>query len=673
MSGREKHSRGLVSEDIGVVAVGLAASVVYAVFEMIVSPSTDVSLYFNVVLMLAISLFAQSLINRSRRAELKLSEINQDLETLVADRTEELRLSYERLVEENQVRRLTEEQLRESENRYRIIFENTGTATVMVDERDVIVLANREFVNLTGYEMDEIVGRLTWLDFTEPGEVGDIRAFHRRRREEPDSQPNAMECVIIKKNGEQKNILLTSAVIPGTGMHLASLSDISQLKNAQEQIRYQAFYDQETGLPNKALLLDHLRMSISRRKSRGDYEFAMIVTNIDRFKMLVDSLGHDLEHELLTAFAEILKRSVRDVDTVAKLARDEFAILLDDIKDHTRAVRVVERIQRALSRSFRINGEDVFFTASFGIVGRCGNYGQAEHVLRDADVAMLNAKEMGKGQFKVFDRKMHEEAVTLLQIENDLRRAVENGEFRIHYQPIVTCDTQQLAGFEALVRWGHPQWGLVHPDSFIHVAEESGLIVEIGRLVMLEACRQIKAWHSAADENASLFMSVNLSARQFAQPDLEDQTRRILKECDLSPEHLKLEITETVVMNDPEQVILLLNRLKSLGIRIGIDDFGTGYSSLSYLQRFPVDTLKVDKSFVGGMADAGTENRKIVEVIIALAHSLGLSVIAEGVETPQQRAILSHLNCQFAQGFLFSKPMERDRVERLFLDGPRKR
>lgn len=668
----ENRTSRRVSEDIGVVAVGLAASVVYAVFEMVVNPSTDISLYFNVILMLAISLFAQSLINRSRRAEHQLAEINRDLENLVADRTEELRQSYGRLMGENQARRLTEEQLRESENRYRIIFENTGTATVMVDEKNVIVLANREVVNLTGYELDEIVGRRTWTEFVGSGDVGDIRAFHRQRRENPEGSPHSMECVVVGKNGERKNILLTSAVIPGTGMHLASLSDVSPLKRAQDQIRYQAFYDQETGLPNKALLLDHLRMAISRRRSRGEYEFAMIVTNIDRFKMLVDSLGHDLEHELLAAFADVLKRSVRDVDTVARLARDEFAILLDDIKDHTRAVRVVERIQRALASSFRINGEDVFFTASFGIVGRCGDYGLAEHVLRDADVAMLNAKEMGKGHFKVFDRKMHEEAVTLLQIETDLRRAVENGEFRVHYQPIVTCDTRKLAGFEALVRWGHPQWGLVLPDSFIHVAEESGLIVEIGRMVMQEACRQIKTWQTSSAENASLFMSVNLSARQFAQPDLEEQTRGILEECGLSPEHLKLEITETVVMKDPEQVILLLNRLKALGIRIGIDDFGTGYSSLSYLQRFPVDTLKVDKSFVGGMARNGNENEKIVEVIIALAHSLGMSVIAEGVETPQQQAILSDLNCQYAQGFLFSKPMERDRVERLFLDGPQK-
>jgi Amt family ammonium transporter len=655
---------GRAADHLGLIAIGVFAAMLYAVFE-VVTVVQGLSVYFNTISILSISVFSQMLINRSKDAETQLARINRSLEDQVAYRTAQLQLSYEDLLSENAIRRQTEQKLKDSETRYRTMFENTGMATIIVEADGAIILANREFCRLSGYSLDDLAGRKTLMHFLSEEDEARIRRLELPRAANTEAAPPHMEAQLQGRDGTRVQVLLTTARIPESSRTLVSFSDVSELKKAQETIKFQAFYDLQTGLPNKALFLDHLKMAMVRHKSRTGYRYAVVAVNIDRFKLTVDSLGHGVELQLLELFSGILRDATRPVDTVARIGTGEFAILLDDVGEPGGPVWLVQKIQKRLQAPFRLGSEEVFVSASFGLVTNCEDYHQAEHVLRDADMAMLSAKEAGKGRFAVYDRTMHEQAVRLLQMENDLRRALDKKELKVHYQPIVACDTRRLVGFEALARWEHPEWGLIHPDAFIPVAEDSGLIVEIGHWVLHEACLQLRRIHQSQPGADGLFMSVNLSGRQLGHPEIEDQTRRVLNDSGLDPHRLKLEITESVVMSDPEAVIDLLGRFKRMGVRLGIDDFGTGYSSLSYLQKFPVDTLKVDRSFVSRMDPHHPENQKIVEIIITLAHSLGLGVIAEGVETSEQQSILSFLRCQFAQGFLFSHPMDRPAMEAL--------
>jgi predicted signal transduction protein with EAL and GGDEF domain len=358
---------------------------------------------------------------------------------------------------------------------------------------------------------------------------------------------------------------------------------------------------------------------------------------------------------LLVAIARCLEDCMRPMDTVARLGGDEFAILLDGLDGIDEAIHVAERIQQSLTRPFLLNGHEVFVTTSIGITLSNTGYADPENVLRDADTAMYRAKESGKARFEVFDASMHSHAVALLQLENDLRRAIERNEFKVYYQPIIDLQTDDVSGFESLVRWYHPERGLVPPDQFIRIAEETGLIVEVGLMVLRESCRQLREWQ-ASTELSSLTVAVNLSAKQFAQPDLVQQVKEILRETELEPQYLKLEITETVVMENAEVARTMLSQLCSLGVQLSIDDFGTGYSSLSYLHRFPVRALKIDRSFIGRMGADG-ENSEVVKTINTLANNLGMSVVAEGIETEDQLQQLKAMGCRFGQGYIFSRPL----------------
>jgi diguanylate cyclase (GGDEF)-like protein len=433
----------------------------------------------------------------------------------------------------------------------------------------------------------------------------------------------------------------------------------NELVASKEHFRHAAFHDALTDLPNRAMFTDYLRLAIERARSQQGYHFAVLFLDLDRFKNINDSLGHTYGDRLLVAIADRLKRTLRQKDIVARFGGDEFAILINDLQDSDDVMRIAEKIQQAIAVPLTIERNEAFVSASMGIALGTSAYESPEHILRDADTAMYRAKDTGKARYEVFDDLMYTRAVSRLKLETDLRRAIEREEFCVYYQPIVKLKSSEICGFEALVRWRHPERGLLSPEEFIPIAEETGLIHPLGQWVLAEACRQMREWQQQSVACKMLTMSVNLSGKQLSQPNLCAEIQQVLKVTDFDPRCLKLEITESVVMDNADLAITMLHRLRELGIQLSIDDFGTGYSSLSYLHRFPVDNLKIDRSFISGMS-LGDENLEIVRSITMLARNLGMEVIAEGIETKEQLAQLRALSCRFGQGYLFSKPLEAE-------------
>uniref|UniRef100_I2PXF5 PAS domain S-box/diguanylate cyclase (GGDEF) domain-containing protein n=1 Tax=Desulfovibrio sp. U5L TaxID=596152 RepID=I2PXF5_9BACT len=445
------------------------------------------------------------------------------------------------------------------------------------------------------------------------------------------------------------------------------VSDITDRKQLENQLAHMAFHDPLTGLPNRSLCLDRIRQAIERSKRRENYQYAVIFLDLDRFKVINDSLGHHMGDRLLEGVSRRLRDCVRGLDTVARLGGDEFVVLLEETGSNREIIRIVKRIRTAVSDVFDLCDHDIHVTCSMGIVISPALYDKPEELLRNANIALHRAKGQGRNRFKVFNTRMLEDAIRLMDLENDLRLALKRGEFFLDYQPILALRSRRLSGFEALVRWRRPGKGVASPMEFIPVAEDTGLIVPLGLWVLREACATMADWQKRFPEAERLSMSVNLSAKQLAQPTMVEEVERILRATGLDPRTLKLEITESVIMDNPEMSILRLKRLKELGVRLSVDDFGTGYSSLSYLQRFPIDTLKVDRSFVSDIETS--ENRKIVGAVVALAHSLGLDVVAEGVELETQSDVLEGFSCEAGQGFLFSRPVCGEDVERMLTEG----
>ncbi|MFL6263835.1 MAG: putative bifunctional diguanylate cyclase/phosphodiesterase [Thermoanaerobaculia bacterium] len=450
------------------------------------------------------------------------------------------------------------------------------------------------------------------------------------------------------------------AVRKGTGeayRMAGSLSDITSRKAAEERLLHDAFHDPLTGLPNRALFMDRLGMAIVHAKRRLSYTFAVLFIDLDRFKNVNDSLGHSVGDELLIAVARRLESCLRPGDTVARLGGDEFTILLDEVADVDHAVQVAQRLHREMVRPFQVQGHEVFVTLSLGItLGAGGDYERPEDVLRDADTAMYGAKGSGKARDAIFDRDMHDRAVALLRLETDLRLAIERSEFEIHYQPIISLTNGKIDAFEALLRWHHPGRGLLRPDSFVAVAEDTGLLVPIGWWVLREACRQLAEWQALPWASESLAVTVNLSGKQFVQADLVPRIEEILRETGIRPGGLRLEITEGTIMGQAEDAIAKLLALRGFGVKLYIDDFGTGYSSLSYLHRLPVDALKIDRSFISEM-NGGDDRSEIVGTIVTLARILRMDVAAEGIETAEQVSRLRALSCHYGQGYFFSEPL----------------
>jgi len=556
-------------------------------------------------------------------------------------------------------RKLAEDAMRESERRMRDLIENVQLISVLVDPKGEVSFANEYVLELLGYEEEQVVGK-NWFDLALPEDRrGLVKEAFLERIGYGAIAPHD-EYEIVTSRGERRYVSWNNTVLhdPAGGVvGMASIgADVTERRRAEERLLHDALHDSLTGLPNRALFMDRLRGAVARLRRRPEYLFAVLFLDVDRFKVINDSLGHVAGDQFLVQLARIIAATIRRPEhTLARLGGDEFAILLDDIDKRDAATRVAERIFQALQSPIRIGSQEIFSSVSIGIAFSASEYLEAEEVLRDADTAMYQAKTTGKARSQVFDDSMHTRALRLLKLEHSLRRAVERHEFVLHYQPIVVLEDAKVAGFEALVRWEHPERGLISPSEFIHLAEETGLIYGIGRWTLQEACQRLAEWDGAA--GSPLSMSVNLSARQFSQADLIEQIQAVLSETGMPPERLKLEITESVIMENPEIAVAMLRRLKELGTRLCIDDFGTGYSSLSYLLRFPADTLKIDRSFVAALGRGG-KNEDIVGAIVSLGRSLEMDVVAEGVETEEQRSILKNLGCGYAQGFFFSEPLD---------------
>ncbi|HEV8486079.1 MAG TPA: EAL domain-containing protein [Blastocatellia bacterium] len=552
-------------------------------------------------------------------------------------------------------------ELQYSEKRFRSAFENAPTGMALVAPNGCWLQVNRSFCEIVGYSEQELLG-MKFPVITHPDDLD--RFLHQVSDVMEGKTPtHQIEKRYIDKEGGEIWALVNISLLPdsrGSAPNLIfQIHNITDRKRAEEQLLHDAFHDALTGLPNRAWFIEQLQVALNRTKRHGDRMFAVLFLDLDRFKVINDSIGHMCGDQLLIAIARRLQACLRPDDIVARLGGDEFTILLSDLKDAGDAIVVAERIQKQVSRAFNLSGYETFTTGSIGIALSDSGYDSPEDLLRDADTAMYQAKALGKAQHVIFNAGMHARALHALRLETDLRRAIDRQEFFLQYQPIVSLTTGTLSGFEALIRWRHPQHGVVPPIDFISVAEETGLIIPIGQWVLREACSQMRRWQSQLSSAAPLFISVNLSGKQFAHPGLTDQIIQTLQLTGLDPRALKLEITESVVMENVEATAGMLERLRSLGVELSIDDFGTGYSSLSYLHRLPIDTLKIDRSFVSRIGE-NNDNKEIVRTIVMLAHTLGKGVVAEGVETKDQLQHLRELKCDSAQGYLFSRPVDPD-------------
>jgi diguanylate cyclase (GGDEF)-like protein len=443
----------------------------------------------------------------------------------------------------------------------------------------------------------------------------------------------------------------------------------SALQESHERFRHAAYHDALTGLPNRNFFIDTLKDLLDSSRLNHEENFAVLFLDLNRFKTINDSLGHSMGDRLIRNVAKRLSGIVREQDMVARFSGDKFGIILTDLLNRDEATSFAERLARRVSEPYTLDGRQVFTSVKIGIAYGNSKYPEAEDILRDADIAMYYSKDHSE-TYVIFDPKMHIRAVTRLQLETDLRFAIEKDEFEVYYQPIVGLETSQLVGFEALVRWNHPQRGLVPPNEFIPISESTGLIIPMTVKILNSACRQVVKWKAGLPKGAPLSVAVNLSGKHFAHPDLVEQINLVIKETGIDPSSLKLELTESAVMENAETAILMLKQIKQTGVQISIDDFGTGYSSLSYLHRFPIDLLKVDRSFVSAMEE-NTENGEIVRTVIALAKALNLKVVAEGIESVHQFHQLRVLGCQYGQGYLFSKPLQVADIERLLKDPDR--
>jgi diguanylate cyclase (GGDEF)-like protein len=440
--------------------------------------------------------------------------------------------------------------------------------------------------------------------------------------------------------------------------------EIKKRITAEQHSSYEALHDPLTGLPNRRLFIDRLEHAIEWKKRHPDHRFAVLYLDFDRFKIINDSLGHSTGDQLLVRMAHRLRASVRTLDTVARLGGDEFAILLEAYNNDEEVFTIVTRLQASVTAPLELSGNSIVMTASIGIVMNLDRSEQMDDIMRDADIAMYRAKESGKNRFEVFHAGMRDEADVTLKLEGGLRSALDNDELRLHYQPILSLKTRRIVGFEALLRWQHPQRGLLYPTDFLKTAEETGLMLPIGQWVLHQACTQMQQWQTRFRTEPPLTMSVNLSARQFAQPNLPGQIEQVLKATGLPAASLMLELTETTVLDDVEAAVTRIKQLQSLGVGVDIDDFGAGYSSLGYLNQLPVNHLKIDRSFISALG-VSKSGLPIIRAIIALAASLDMQVIAEGIETVGQMDKLIALECEYGQGYLFNTPIDGEAAQAL--------
>ena len=570
------------------------------------------------------------------------------------------------------------EQRKRTEYRYTLAAQGANDGLWDWDVETGRVYYSPRWKAMLGHEEAEIGDGLgEWLDRVHPDDLprlrADIDVHIDQRQENLHHQENlSSEFRIRHRDGQYRWVLCRGVAVNdperGTLRAAGSLTNITDRKLAEEQLRFEALHDSLTGLANRSLLADRLTHSLARSNRDPENRFALLYIDLDEFKVINDSLGHQIGDKLLIEVARRLSACARKVDTiaripgdhVARIGGDEFVMLLEDLAAPEDALRVAERIHGALAEPFSLGAHDLVARGSIGVATSDGGYTRPEEVLRDADIALYQAKQAGKSCTCVFDPQMHQRAMTRWSTETELRRAIDRDEFEVHYQPIVDGGGR-LAALEALVRWRHPVRGLVMPDSFISIAEETGLIVPLGKLVLANACRQLRRWQREIPSLAQMAVGVNISHRQFVSPAVVDDVAQILADTGLPPQSLRLEVTETAAMQNAAQTIETMARLRAMGILIYMDDFGTGYSSLSQLQRMPLDALKIDRAFVKEMNRDET-SRSIVDSIIALAHTMNLRVIAEGVETAEQATRLADSGCDYLQGYHFGRPMPVEQV-----------
>ena len=576
---------------------------------------------------------------------------------------------YEGALEDVTDRRRAEEALRTSEERFRALVANASDMIAIVDREGTILYESPSHWRILGIEPGEHLGR-SLPDVVHPDDRALVEESLRQLTEAP-GEALAIEYRLRDHHGAWRIVESTAANLledPAVAGIVLNAHDITDHKRAEARLLHDALHDELTGLPNRVLFMDRLRHAMEHLNREPDRLTAVLFLDLDRFKLVNDSLGHLVGDELLVQIADLLSTALRPTDTIARIGGDEFAILLEGGRDMGDAVRVAERIHERLAGPINLGGHEVFVTASIGIAVCTPEYRQPEDLLRDADTAMYRAKSSGRACHVVFNRVMHRYVIARLQLETDLRRAIERHQLRVYYQPFVSLETGAVVGFEALARWLHPRRGLLLPDEFLAAAEETGLIEPIGRFVLRESCRQIRELQRKHPEAGPLRLSVNLSNKQFFQADLLDHIREALSSSGLDPSCLGLEITEGVLIRQAEAAGSRLALLKGMGVQLYLDDFGKGYSSLNYLHRLPLDILKIDRSFVSRLGEEkGTD--AIVQAIVTLAHQLGMQVIAEGLETPGHLEKVRALGCEYGQGYLFSQAVNADEAERLLMGG----
>jgi diguanylate cyclase (GGDEF)-like protein/PAS domain S-box-containing protein len=558
-------------------------------------------------------------------------------------------------------RKRVERAMRESEERYALAAQGSNDGLWDWDLRKNRIFFSARWKAQLGLAEGEIGDDPDqWFDRVHPDDrdrlFGDLGLHLEGRTPHLETEHRVRHV-----DGSWRWMLVRGAAVrdgSGKAYRLAgSQTDITERKDAEEKLLHDALHDALTNLPNRSLFMDRLGQAMARQQRRGDYRFAVLFLDIDRFKTVNDSLGHMQGDLLLVNVARRIVESIPPGDTVARLGGDEFVVLLEDYADPDEPVRTAERVQHALAAAHDLEGTEVFATASIGVAIGTPGYARPEELLRDADTAMYRAKDMGRATHAIFHPSMHALARAQLQLETDLRRAIERSELRLRYQPIVSLRTGYVSGCEALIVWEHPSRGEIPPSDFIPSAEETGLIVPIGRWALQQACRDAKAWNDALPRPQTASVSVNLSGKQLVQAELIDHVREAISSSGIDARRLRLEVTESVLMENAGPAALLLMQLKTLGVHLLLDDFGTGYSSLSYLHNFRFDTLKIDKSFVSRL-DAPGKNAEIVRTIVSLAKALQMEVVAEGIENPGQLQQLRELEVQSAQGYYFSRPLD---------------
>ncbi len=555
--------------------------------------------------------------------------------------------------------------LQKSEKEFRNAFEFAPIGMALVSPLNEFLRVNRSLAEIFGRTVENILDA-GLLSLVVPEDADSVKL----------SLANLLDGVVqsfqsdtrfFRKNGDTVWLRLSASLIagqPGEPPHfILQFEDITERKNTEDRLLHNALYDVLTDLPNRFLFLDRLQVAVNQVRRNPNTRLTVLQVDFDRFKLINDRFGQQIADRMLVQASQRLRKILRATNTVARLGADEFAIFVED-GSFEEILSIVGRIRQELSRPFDLEGEIIYATVSVGIAIGSPTYESPEFLLRDANTALKRAKRSGRDRYEIFVDEMHSQSIEFLQMETDLRHALERGEFKLFYQPIVTLETGIMAGFESLVRWDHPTRGFVSPVEFIPIAEDTGMIIPLGEWILRESCRQLHSWQMISDRSADLWVSVNVSSKQFVDFDLVSMVAGALEETGLDPRCLKLEITESTMVENIEYVASVMEELKRTGVKLSIDDFGTGFSSLSILHRFPLDSLKIDRSFVAQIKDAETPV-EIVKTIVNLAQSLNLEIIAEGVETIEQLSQLRQLGCQFGQGYCFATPLEAETVEEL--------